>query len=104
MGTKLFTRCRFCGVYAARNKQGQWGNESGHGVCSGCKGSLTRRLRSGKHGPADAKQTKERLRRTRYDWRTKKWIEGLSRHWYEYDWDTKRDGQGRPPLSPYTTA
>jgi len=93
---KLFTRCRYCGVDAARNKQGQWGQ-----ACSGCKASLTRRLRSGNYGPTYAKATKERLMATRYDYRTGKWIEGLSRHWYEYDWwgdNLPRHKSGRPRL------
>ena len=62
--------CTYCGVPAAQNKQGQWGV-----ACSGCKGSLTRRLRSGKYGPTYDKATKERLMRTRYDWTTGKWEE-----------------------------
>ena len=60
---KFKTRCRYCGVSASYKKQGQWGL-----ACSGCKGSLTRMLRSGK-------ATKERLMRTRYDWTTGKWEE-----------------------------
>jgi hypothetical protein len=93
MNPKLFTRCQYCGVEAARNKQGQWGQ-----ACSGCKGSLTRRLRSGNYGPTYAKATKERLMATRYDRRTDKWVEGLDRHWYEYDWWGPRDTSGRPKL------
>ena len=72
---RLSERCRYCGVYAARNKQGIWGM-----ACSGCKGSLTRRLRSGNYGPTYAKATKERLMATRYDHLTNKWVEGLDRH------------------------
>jgi len=61
-------RCRYCDRPAAFNKQGQWGQ-----ACSGCKGSLTRMLRSGRYGPTYAKATKERLRAMRYDWGTRKW-------------------------------
>ena len=93
MDPKLLTRCRYCGYPAARNKQGQWGL-----ACSGCKGSLTRRLRSGKYGPTYANETKERLKQTRYDNWKEEWIEGLSRHWYEYDWNSERDEQGHPQL------
>jgi len=35
---------------------------------------------------------------TRYDRRTDKWVEGLDRHWYEYDWWGPRDTSGRPKL------
>ena len=35
---------------------------------------------------------------TRYDHRTGKWVEGLYRHWYEYDWWGVRDTSGRPKL------
>jgi len=79
---KIIENCRYCGLPAANNKQGQWGL-----ACSGCKGSLTTRLRSGKYGPTYDKTTKERLMATRYNPNTGKWIEGLTRHWYEYDWN-----------------
>ena len=62
--------CRYCGHPPAKNKQGQWGRS-----CSGCKGSLTRMLRSGKYGQTYVKATKERLRGMVYDWRTAKWVE-----------------------------
>mgnify|MGYP005829355023 CR=1 len=63
-------RCQYCGLPAAYNKQGQWGR-----ACSGCKGSLTKMLRSGKYGPTYAKDTKERLRRMRYDPFSSKWVD-----------------------------
>ena len=91
---KFKTRCRYCGVSASYKKQGQWGL-----ACSGCKGSLTRRLRGGKYGPPDDKATIEGLIRTRYDWRTGKWVEGLDRHWHEYDFYKPRP-DGKPPLDP----
>jgi hypothetical protein len=90
---KLFTRCRYCGTPAANNNKGQWGL-----ACSGCKGSLTTRLRSGKYGPTYDKATKERLRATRYDPDTGKWIEGLTRHWYEYDWNKSLSKSGKPRI------
>ena len=94
MDIKLLTRCRYCGIPAAQNKQGQWGK-----ACIGCKGSLTRRLRSGNYGPTYAKETKERLKQMRYDNWKGKWVEGLDRHWYEYAWQSnERDEQGHPPL------
>ena len=56
-------RCTYCDLpLDVRNKQGQWGMFT----CSGCKSSLTRMLRSGKHGPTYAKSTKDRLRKARY--------------------------------------
>ena len=61
-------RCRYCGNPPANNKQGQWGR-----ACSGCKGSLTRMLRSGKYGPTYAKATKERLMGMVYDWVSGRW-------------------------------
>jgi hypothetical protein len=66
--------CRYCGNPAANNKQSQWGR-----ACSGCKGSLTRMLRSGKYGPTHAKATKERLKGMVYDNLYGKWVdqEGL---------------------------
>jgi hypothetical protein len=60
--------CRCCGRPAAQNKQGRWGV-----ACSGCKGSLTRMLRSGKYGATYAKGTRERLMGMRYDWGTGRW-------------------------------
>jgi hypothetical protein len=96
MHLKLFIRCRYCGLDAENNKQGQWGR-----ACRSCKGSLTRRLRSGNYGPTYAKATKERLMATRLDPRTNKWMEGLNRHWYEYDWwasHSRRHESGRPKL------
>jgi len=63
-------RCRYCGNPAANNKQGQWGQ-----ACSGCKGSLTRMLRSGKYGPTYAKATKKRLMGMVYDHLTGKWVD-----------------------------
>ena len=56
-------RCRYCGNPPANNKQGQWGR-----ACSGCKGSLTRMLRSGT-------ATKERLLGMVYDHLTGKWVD-----------------------------
>lgn len=61
-------RCPYCGRPAAQNKQGKWGR-----ACSGCKGSLTRMLRSGKYGPAYAKETRGRLKRAHYNWEAAKW-------------------------------
>ena len=56
-------RCTYCDLpLDVRNKQGQWGIFT----CSGCKGSLTRMLRSGKYGPTYSKNTKERLLQARY--------------------------------------
>ena len=68
----LNLRCPYCDRPAAHNKQGQWGR-----ACSGCKGSLTRMLRSGKYGPTYAQATKEKLKAMRYDWLTEKWITPL---------------------------
>ena len=62
--------CRYCGIPAAYNKQGQWGR-----ACSGCKGSLTKMLRSGKYGPTYEKATKERLLDMVYDHLAGKWID-----------------------------
>ena len=61
--------CIYCGTIAAYNKQGQWGV-----ACSGCKGSLTRMLRSGRYGDTYKRATKERLKAARYNWDTGKWI------------------------------
>ena len=63
-------RCRYCGNPPANNKLGQWGR-----ACSGCKGSLTRMLRSGNYGRTYAKATKERLMGMVYDHRTAKWVD-----------------------------
>jgi len=86
-------RCRYCGL-PVRNKQGRWGF-----ACSGCKGSLTRMLRSGKYGPTYAKATRERLWRMRYDPVSSKWVGEFEKDWYSYDWyedHASRDEQGRP--------
>ena len=69
MLTRRNSLCRYCGNPPANNKQGQWGR-----ACSGCKGSLTRMLRSGKYGPTYAKATKERLKAMTYDHMTAKWV------------------------------
>jgi ribosomal protein L37AE/L43A len=61
-------RCPYCGSYAAPNKQGIWAP-----ACSGCKGSLTKMLRSGKYGPTYNKATKARLLKARYSFRTRRW-------------------------------
>ena len=61
--------CDYCGIPAAHNKQGVWGP-----ACSGCKGSLTRMLRSGRYGSPYAGNTKRRLRTARYDWISNQWI------------------------------
>ena len=90
---KIIENCRYCGYYSEGNTQGRWGV-----ACSGCKGSLTKRLRSGKYGPRNAKATKERLMATRYEYTTRKWTEGLNRHWYEYDWNTRIGKSGKPRL------
>ena len=85
--------CRYCGL-PVRNKQGKWGL-----ACAGCKGSLTRMLRSGKHGPTYAKATRERLWRMRYDPVSSKWVGEFEKDWRAYDWHgdhTSRDEQGRP--------
>ncbi len=66
--TDFFGRCPYCQGPAAHNKQGKWGR-----ACSGCKGSLTTMLRSGKYGPTYSPHTRERLRRARYDWEVRKW-------------------------------
>ena len=58
-----FGDCRYCSRPAAQNKQGRWGV-----ACSGCKGSLTRMLRSGT-------ATKERLLGMVYDHLTAKWVD-----------------------------
>ena len=65
----VFGKCVYCGLPAAFNKQGRWGS-----ACSGCKGALTRMLRSGHYGLTYTKSTKELLKRVRWDWRNKKWI------------------------------
>jgi len=64
------SRCRYCGRPPAKNKQGRWGR-----ACSGCKGGLTRMLRSGKYGQTYVKATRERLMGMVYDWPTGKWVE-----------------------------
>ena len=68
MAERRSLRCQYCGNPPANNKQGQWGR-----ACSGCKGSLTRMLRSGKYGPTYAKATKKRLLAMIYNHRTAKW-------------------------------
>ena len=88
-----FWNCWYCGAPRPLNKQGQWGI-----ACSGCKGSLTKRLRSGDYGHTYAKETRELLKQTRYDPESRKWVGNLTRHWYEYNWWTKRDKHGKPPL------
>ena len=65
----MYGSCVYCGVPAARNKQGAWGK-----ACSGCKGSLTRMLRSGKYGPTYDFETRKKLRQARYDWEQRKWV------------------------------
>jgi hypothetical protein len=60
---RLAWRCRYCGNPPANNKQGQWGQ-----ACSGCKGSLTRMLRSGT-------ATKERLMGMVYDHLSGQWVD-----------------------------
>jgi hypothetical protein len=70
MATDLVWLCRYCGGPPANNKQGRWGR-----ACSGCKGSLTRMLRSGKYGPTYAKATGDRLLRMVYDHYTGKWVD-----------------------------
>tara|TARA_Y100000310_G_scaffold246229_1_gene251419 strand:- start:186 stop:695 length:510 start_codon:yes stop_codon:yes gene_type:complete len=77
---KLFTRCRYCGTDSEDDK-GEWGI-----ACRDCKDELTEKLRP----------TKERLMATRYEYRTGKWIGGLTRHWHEYDWN--RQGNKKPRL------
>ena len=71
VGWLIQMQCRYCGNPAAYNKQGQWGR-----ACSGCKGSLTRMLRSGKYGLTYAKATRERLLGMVYDNLTGKWQDG----------------------------
>jgi len=70
-------RCRYCGNPPANNKQGQWGR-----ACSGCKGSLTRMLRSGKYGRTYTKATKERLLGMVKDHLTGKWVDDADVEWY----------------------
>jgi len=78
---KLFTRCQYCGV-SAEDNQGEWGL-----ACRECKDEFTNALR----------HAKDRIMARRYDYRTRKWIEGLTRHWHEYDWD-KISPNGKPSL------
>ena len=80
MGERGTWRCQYCGsppfvvgdgaFPPAGNKQGEWGR-----ACSGCKGALTRMLRSGKFGPTYAKATKDRLMAMVYDRRSGKWAD-----------------------------
>jgi hypothetical protein len=70
-GGDRFWRCVYCGNPPGNNKMGRWGR-----ACSGCKGSLTRMLRSGKYGPTYARATADRLRRMVYDHLTGKWVDG----------------------------
>jgi len=53
-------RCRYCTI-PIRSKSGIWGRG-----CAGCKGTLTRWLRSGKY-------TKAQLLGATYSWETEKW-------------------------------
>ena len=64
-----YEKCQFCGLPAEHNKQGNWSP-----ACRGCKGSLTRMLRSGKYGDTYNRQTKRRLMMARYNWDNRKWI------------------------------
>ena len=78
---KLFLHCRYCG-FPSEDDKGEWGV-----ACRECKDELTEKLR----------HAKERLMAKRYNYRTHKWIGGLTRHFYEYDWDNISPN-GKPRL------
>ena len=65
----IVNRCNYCNTPINGNKQGFWGN-----ACTGCKISLTKMLRSGKHGHTYLQSTRERLKNAQYDWHHHRWI------------------------------
>ena len=86
--------CRYCGDSAAYNEQDEWGV-----ACRDCHEILTLLSNSNLHNLLMGKGAKESLMMIRWDPKNDEWVEGLDRHWYEYDFYKPRT-DGKPPLDP----